>query len=141
MKLVSACAVLLLVIFVQSPAGCFAASANLVPVPQPVKSWLGRKACSIPDPSQGTATGEGLNAFVARGRQAVAKKSGTLYAKAIRLNGKLAAAYYNRGNDELKQKQYKKAIRDYDKSLKLYPGDEWAMRNRSLAGHEMTRTK
>ena len=61
------------------------------------------------------------------------KESGRMYAKALRLNGKLAAAYYNRGNDELKQKRYRQAIRDYDKALNLYPGDPWAMRKRTLA--------
>jgi len=55
------------------------------------------------------------------------------YRRALRLNPKLAAAYYNRGNDELKQKKYRKAIRDYTKSLELYPGDPWAMKNRGLA--------
>jgi tetratricopeptide (TPR) repeat protein len=55
------------------------------------------------------------------------------YRRALKLNPKLAAAYYNRGNDELKQKKYRKAIRDYTKSLELYPGDAWAMKNRGLA--------
>jgi tetratricopeptide (TPR) repeat protein len=55
------------------------------------------------------------------------------YSQAIHFNSKLAAAYYNRGNDQLKQKSYKKAIRDYTKSLKLYPTDAWALWNRGLA--------
>ena len=33
-------------------------------------------------------------------------------AKALHLNKKLAAAHYNLGNDLLKQKRYRKAIRD-----------------------------
>jgi len=57
-----------------------------------------------------------------------------LYSHALRLNPKLAAAYYNLGNDLLKQKQYRKAIREYDKVLKLYPTDPWALQNRELAG-------
>jgi tetratricopeptide (TPR) repeat protein len=55
------------------------------------------------------------------------------YAQAIHYNPKLAAAFYNRGNDELKQKDYRKAVRDYTKSLKLYPTDAWALWNRGLA--------
>jgi tetratricopeptide (TPR) repeat protein len=55
----------------------------------------------------------------------------------LRLNPKLAAAYYNRGNDELKQKRYREAIRDYTKSLKLYPGDPWAEKNRGLAAEAL----
>jgi tetratricopeptide (TPR) repeat protein len=61
------------------------------------------------------------------------EKSGKDYAQAIRLNSKLAAAFYNRGNDELKQKRYRNAIHDYRKSLKLYPTDAWALWNRGLA--------
>ena len=57
-----------------------------------------------------------------------------LYSHALRLNPKLSAAYYNLGNDLLKQKQYRKAIREYDKVLKLYPTDPWALQNRELAG-------
>ena len=55
------------------------------------------------------------------------------YDLAIRSNPKLAAAFYNRGNDELKQKDYRKAVRDYTKSLELYPTDAWALWNRGLA--------
>ena len=60
------------------------------------------------------------------------EESGKDYARAIHLNSKLAAAFYNRGNDEVKQLLYKKAIRDYTKSLKLYPTDAWALWNRGL---------
>lgn len=56
------------------------------------------------------------------------------YRRALRLNPKLAAAYYNRDNDELKQKKCRKAIRDYTKSLELYPGNPWAMKNRGWRG-------
>ena len=63
--------------------------------------------------------------------------SGRLYAKALHLNGKLEAAYYNRGNDELKRAQYRQAIRDYTKALKLYPTDAWALKNRGLAWKEL----
>ena len=61
------------------------------------------------------------------------EESGKDYSRAIHFNSKLAAALYNRGNDELKQKSYRKAIRDYTKSLKLYPTDAWALWNRGLA--------
>ncbi len=61
------------------------------------------------------------------------EKSGRDYDRAIHFNPKLAAAFYNRGNDELKQKRYRKSIRDYTKSLKLYPTDAWARWNRGLA--------
>ena len=33
----------------------------------------------------------------------------------------------------MKQKRYRKAIRDYTKSFKLYPTDPWALWNRGLA--------
>jgi tetratricopeptide (TPR) repeat protein len=67
--------------------------------------------------------------------------SGEHYAEAIHLNSKLAAAYYNRGNDELKQKLYKKAISDYNKALKLYPTDPWALWNRGLAWKGLGKTE
>ena len=56
-----------------------------------------------------------------------------LYQRALKLNPKLAAAYYNLGNDFLKTRQYKKAIHAYDKALELYPGDPWALQNRELS--------
>jgi len=61
------------------------------------------------------------------------EESGKDYSQAVHFNSKLAAAFYNRGNDELKQKLYRKAIREYTKSLKLYPTDPWALWNRGLA--------
>jgi tetratricopeptide (TPR) repeat protein len=69
------------------------------------------------------------------------EKSGEDYARAIHFNPKLAAAFYNRGNDELKQKRYRKAIRDYTKSLKLYPTDAWALWNRGLAWKSLGETE
>ena len=59
--------------------------------------------------------------------------SGRHYRKALRLNPKLAAAHSNLGNDFLKPKEYRKTIRAYDKALKLYPTDPWALQNRGLA--------
>lgn len=59
--------------------------------------------------------------------------SGGDYRRALRLNPKLEAAFYNRGNDALKQKRYRKAIRDYTWALDLHPADVWALHNRGLA--------
>lgn len=55
------------------------------------------------------------------------------YKRALKLNPKLASAHYNLGNDFLKLGQYSKAIRAYNKALKLYADDPWALRNRGLA--------
>jgi regulator of sirC expression with transglutaminase-like and TPR domain len=55
------------------------------------------------------------------------------YEQAIRLDGKLAAAYYNYGNDLLSQGAYQEAMRRFSKSLRLYPIDAWALNNRGLA--------
>jgi tetratricopeptide (TPR) repeat protein len=73
------------------------------------------------------------NLGVLGSQQGKFEESGKDYARAIHLNPKLAAAFYNRGNDELKQKQYREAVRDYTKSLELYPTDAWALWNRGLA--------
>jgi len=58
--------------------------------------------------------------------------SGRDYRRAIRLDRKLAAAYYNRGNDALNQRLYRRAIGDYTRVLELYPTDVWALKNRGL---------
>lgn len=60
-------------------------------------------------------------------------KSTEYYAWAIARHPRLAAAYYNRGNDYLKLLSYRRAIRDYTKALELYPTDVWALHNRGLA--------
>ena len=73
------------------------------------------------------------NLGVLGSQQGKFEESGKDYARAIHSNPKLAAAFYNRGNDELKQKDYRKAVRDYTKSLELYPTDAWALWNRGLA--------
>jgi len=64
--------------------------------------------------------------------------SGGDYRRALRLNPKAEAAHYNRGNDALKQKRYRQAIRDYTRALKLYPTDVWALHNRGLAWKELS---
>jgi regulator of sirC expression with transglutaminase-like and TPR domain len=61
------------------------------------------------------------------------KNAASQYEQAIRLDRKLAAAYYNHGNDLLKQGVYRKATRRFSKSLRLYPTDAWALNNRGLA--------
>jgi tetratricopeptide (TPR) repeat protein len=81
------------------------------------------------------------NLGVLKSQRGQFEESGKHYAQAIRLNRKLAAAYYNRGNDELKQKSYRRVIRDYAKSLKLYPTDPWALWNRGLAWKGLGETK
>jgi len=73
------------------------------------------------------------NLGVLKSQRGEFEESGKDYSRTIHLNSRLAAAYYNRGNDELKQKSYRKAVRDYTKSLKLYPTDAWALWNRGLA--------
>jgi tetratricopeptide (TPR) repeat protein len=81
------------------------------------------------------------NLGVLKSQRGEFEQSGKDYTEAIRLNRKLAAAYYNRGNDFLKRKQYRKAIRAYDKSLKLYPTDAWALWNRGLAWKGLGKTE
>jgi len=55
------------------------------------------------------------------------------YETALGLDGRLPAALYNRGNDLLRQGEYKRAIQGFSKSLQLYPTDVWALNNRGLA--------
>ena len=64
-----------------------------------------------------------------------------LYKKALHLNPKLPAVWYNRGNDALHQKHYQKAIRAYGKSLRLYPADPWALQNRGFAWKKLGKTE
>jgi len=39
-------------------------------------------------------------------------------------------AFYNYGNDLLKTRTYRRAVRLFSKSLRLYPTDVWALNNR-----------
>ena len=55
------------------------------------------------------------------------------YDYARRLDPRLPAAWYNRGNDLLLQSQFRRAIPFFKKSLRLYPTDVWALNNRGLA--------
>ncbi len=63
--------------------------------------------------------------------------SGRLHAKALHLNERLEAACYSRGNDELKQKEYRQAIRGYTRALKLYPTGARALMDRGPAWKEL----
>jgi regulator of sirC expression with transglutaminase-like and TPR domain len=55
------------------------------------------------------------------------------YEAALDLDRRLAATFYNWGNDLLRQGLNRKAIRRFSKSLRLYPPDVWALNNRGLA--------
>jgi regulator of sirC expression with transglutaminase-like and TPR domain len=55
------------------------------------------------------------------------------YEIALDLDARLPAALYNWGNDLLRQGEYRKAIRRFSKSLRLYPTDVWTLNNRGLA--------
>jgi len=55
------------------------------------------------------------------------------YETALDLDARLPAALYNWGNDLLREREYRKAIRRFSKSLRLYPTDVWALNNRGLA--------
>ena len=55
------------------------------------------------------------------------------YERALDLDRRLPAAWYNYGNDLLRQGQARHAIRCFSRSLRLYPTDVWAFNNRGLA--------
>jgi tetratricopeptide (TPR) repeat protein len=60
-------------------------------------------------------------------------KAAPEYERALDLDPRLAAAWYNYANDLLRQGQLQRAIRYFTKSLRLYPTDVWALNNRGLA--------
>ena len=55
------------------------------------------------------------------------------YERALDLDAHCPAALYNFGNDLLKNGSYRRAVRLFSKSLRLYPTDVWALNNRGLA--------
>ncbi len=55
------------------------------------------------------------------------------YERALDLDAHFPAALYNYGNDLLKTGSYRRAVRLFSKSLRLYPTDVWALNNRGLA--------
>lgn len=60
-------------------------------------------------------------------------KAAREYRTAIGLDSSLPAAYYNLANDLLGQGDWQASVRQFSKSLKLYPTDVWALNNRGLA--------
>ena len=59
------------------------------------------------------------------------------YAAALRLDGRMPAAWYNRGKDLQQQGRLKEAVRAFSKSLQLHPNDTWALNNRAMAYQEL----
>jgi tetratricopeptide (TPR) repeat protein len=55
------------------------------------------------------------------------------YETALRLHRDFPAAWYNWGNDLLRQANHKRAIRFFSKALGLHPNDVWARNNRGVA--------
>ncbi len=55
------------------------------------------------------------------------------YARAIDLDVRFPAPYYNRGLDELNSEQLGEALSSFDAALALHPNDAWALNNRGLA--------
>jgi len=65
-------------------------------------------------------------------RQNFEKAAGE-YEAALDLDRRLAATFYNWGNDLLRQGHHRKAIRKFSRSLRLYSSDVWALNNRGLS--------
>jgi regulator of sirC expression with transglutaminase-like and TPR domain len=61
------------------------------------------------------------------------------YESALHLDPRMPAALYNWGNDLLCEGQYRRAVRRFSKSLRLYPTDVWALNNRGLAYTKMAK--
>lgn len=61
------------------------------------------------------------------------EKAAREYDRALELDPRLAAAWYNSGNDLLRQGELRRAVRHFSKSLRLYPTDVWALNKRGLA--------
>jgi regulator of sirC expression with transglutaminase-like and TPR domain len=55
------------------------------------------------------------------------------YESALDLDPRLPVALYNWGNDLLRQGLYRRAVRLFSRSLRLYPTDVWALNNQGLA--------
>jgi len=55
------------------------------------------------------------------------------YAAALRLDGRMPAAWYNRGKDLQEKGHLEKAVRAFSKALQLHPNDTWALNNRAMA--------
>jgi regulator of sirC expression with transglutaminase-like and TPR domain len=61
------------------------------------------------------------------------ERAATEYEEAVRLDPRLPAAWYNHGNDLLRQGDRRRAVRMFSRALRLYPTDVWALNNRGLA--------
>ena len=61
------------------------------------------------------------------------EKAAAEYERALDLDARCPAALYNYGNDLLKTGSYRRTVRLFSKSLRLYPTDVWALNNRGLA--------
>jgi len=55
------------------------------------------------------------------------------YARAIDLDARFPAPYYNSGLDQLNSGQLNEALSSFDAALALHPNDAWALNNRGLA--------
>jgi tetratricopeptide (TPR) repeat protein len=66
-------------------------------------------------------------------------KAAKEYEAALHSDPRLAAAWYNFGNDLLRQHRARRAAGHFSRSLRLHPADVWALNNRGLAYLEMGR--
>lgn len=69
------------------------------------------------------------------------EKAAIEYGRALDLDPRLPAAWYNYGNDLLRAGECRRAARFFSKSLRLYPTDVWALNNRGLAYLKLGRRK
>ncbi len=65
------------------------------------------------------------------------ERAASEYRDVIDLDSRFPAAYYNYGNDLLRQDEFRRATRMFSKSLQLYATDVWALNNRGLAYMKM----
>ena len=59
-------------------------------------------------------------------------RAGTRYETALRLDRRLAAAWYNLGKDLQQQGRRREAVHAFTKALRLHPNDTWALNNRGM---------
>jgi regulator of sirC expression with transglutaminase-like and TPR domain len=63
------------------------------------------------------------------------------YGRAVDLDPRFAAAHYNHGNDRMALADYETAVSLFNRALRLYPTDPWALNNRGLAWRKLGRRK
>ncbi len=73
------------------------------------------------------------NQAVALSKQGRVKDALKRYDRALKLNPKLVAAWYNQGIDLMAAGRPQKALESFDRALELYPSDAQAHNNRGLA--------